>query len=277
MSMRLLAAVLVLLLPAAGIRLEGRHLVGRALLTMGYSSAAAQFLDDPAWRGAALYAAGRWQEAADAFGPGVALAYNRANALARAGRYAQALEAYDTAIDADPDNADAQFNKSLVAGLLAEASDHSDGVSAVLASSAASERRQGSRLPSAEGQTSGTGTGFAGTQEGSSSRAPQGGSKVGRRGTGEQTSSDSGAGQATGSASDAAGAGRSGGVMVDVAGMIRARDRRYSRMLEVRSVEPTAQWLSTLPDDPGQFLKLRILAEQARRKARSAVDRRDDD
>ena len=34
-------------------------------------------------------------------------------------------------------------------------------------------------------------------------------------------------------------------------------------MLEVRSVLPTEEWLATLSDDPGKFLKLRILAEQA--------------
>jgi Ca-activated chloride channel family protein len=274
---RILATILVLLLPATGIWLEGRAVVGHMLLAIGWPSASASLFDDPAWRGAALYAARRWQEAADAFGPGAANAYNRGNALARAGRYAEALAAYEAALDADPDNADAVFNKSLIADLLAQAPDGSDGVSAVLVNSPATDRRQGVKVPSADGQVTGAGTGFAGTQEGSPARGPEGGSKVGQVGKGEQKSSDSGTGKATGSASDADGAGRNGGVMVDVAAIIQARNRRIARMMELRSVEPTAQWLATLPDDPGQFLKLRILAEQARRKEHPATNQRDDD
>jgi Ca-activated chloride channel homolog len=33
-------------------------------------------------------------------------------------------------------------------------------------------------------------------------------------------------------------------------------------------VLPTREWLDTLPDDPGRYLKLRLSAEQARRLAR---------
>jgi Ca-activated chloride channel family protein len=275
--MRILAAAVALLLPAIGIWLEGRTLIGHALLAAGYPAAAVRFFDDPARRGAALYAAGDWQAAAAAFGPTAANAYNRGNALARAGQLAQAIEAYDRAIDANPDDADALFNRALVAAALAQAPDNAGGISPALANSAASDRRQGSRFPAPDGQTSGAGTGFAGSQEGSSSRGPEGGSKVGRLGTDEQKSLDSGTGQATGSATDAEGAGRNGGVMVDVAAIIQARNRRVARMMEVRSVEPTEQWLETLPDDPGQFLKLRILAEQARRKEHPDAVQRDDD
>jgi Ca-activated chloride channel family protein len=272
--MKVIAAVLALLLPTCGLWFEGRTVLGRALLAAGWPSAAVQLLEDPAWRGAALYAAGRWQEAAEVFG--AASPYNRGNALARAGRYAEAIESYDRALDADPDNGDAVFNKSLVAALLDAQSDKPTGLVAGQANSTATDKRQGSRLPKADGEASGIGSGYAGGQEGSSNRGPEGTGKVGLLGGGEQNVSQSGAGQARGSATDAAGLGRNGGEMVDVAAIIRARNRRIARMMDVRSVEASEEWLATLPDDPGQFLKLRIRAEQARRKT-ARVDQRDDD
>ncbi len=270
--MRIVAAVLVVLMPCLAAFFAGRAAVGHGLLALGFPSASARLFDDPAWKGAALYAAGRWQEAADAFGP--SQAYNRGNALARAGRYAEAIAAYEVAIDRDPDDQDAVFNRTLVMALIAEAEDKPDGSRVGLVNSAATDQRRGAKVPTADGRITGAGAGFAGTQQGSSAQGPEGGSRVGQVGQGEQTP-DAGGGRATGSASDAEGAGRNGGVMVDVVKMIQARNRRAARMLELRSVEPTDDWLTTLSDDPGQFLKLRILAEQARRRENPSV--RDDD
>ena len=68
-----------------------------------------------------------------------------------------------------------------------------------------------------------------------------------------------------------------GGVQVDVAQTIRDLDRRVQRRMEARSVQPTVEWLSTLPDDPGRFLKLRILAEKARRTTQSSAAGQEDD
>jgi Ca-activated chloride channel family protein len=59
--------------------------------------------------------------------------------------------------------------------------------------------------------------------------------------------------------------------------MIRDLDRRTVRRRDAASVLPTVDWLSTLPDDPGRFLKLRILAEKARRKEHPAESAQDDD
>lgn len=69
----------------------------------------------------ALYRAGRFDEAAAAFASaGVddpRALHNRGNALARAGRLREALEAYDASLRLRPENTDTRFNRDLVARL----------------------------------------------------------------------------------------------------------------------------------------------------------------
>lgn len=82
-----------------------------------YAGAARRF-EDPKWRGSALYKAGRYEDAAAALGGVPGGDYNRGNALARAGKLEEAIAAYDAALQADPKDADALFNRDLVQQLL---------------------------------------------------------------------------------------------------------------------------------------------------------------
>lgn len=91
----------------------------RAFEREDYATAAERYAD-PAWRAAARYRAGDYAEAArelrehqdaDAL-------YNRGNALARQGKFDEALAAYDAALKAAPDLDDAQYNKSLIEDFL---------------------------------------------------------------------------------------------------------------------------------------------------------------
>lgn len=81
---------------------------------------AARQLDDPQWRGSALYRAEQFESAARAFAraQGPEASYNRANALARAGKLEDALSAYDAALESAPDMEDAQHNRDIVEALL---------------------------------------------------------------------------------------------------------------------------------------------------------------
>lgn len=90
---------------------------------------AAQILDDPAWRGSALYRKGEFESAAEAFAraDSPSAEYNRGNALARAGKLEEALEAYNTVLEAQPEHEDAQFNRDLVKQLLEQQQDQSGG------------------------------------------------------------------------------------------------------------------------------------------------------
>ena len=91
-------------------------------------AAAATILESPEWRGSALYRAEHYDEAAKVFeGADTVLAdYNRGNALARAGKLEEALEAYDSALDRNPDMEDARVNRQLVEDLLKQQEENSE-------------------------------------------------------------------------------------------------------------------------------------------------------
>ena len=87
----------------------------RAMDARDYA-AAAELFNDPAWKAAAQHRAGDYRGALDSLEPlGDSQShYNRGNALARLGRYHEAIAAYDRTLEERPDHADAKFNKELL-------------------------------------------------------------------------------------------------------------------------------------------------------------------
>lgn len=81
---------------------------------------AARLFEDPAWRGAANYRRGDYEQAA----ADLALLddpeshYNRGNALAHLNRFEEALQAYDRTLAMEPDHQDAIHNREIVQSLL---------------------------------------------------------------------------------------------------------------------------------------------------------------
>jgi len=89
----------------------------KRLLDKGQPGQAAELFEDPNWRGAAHFQSGEFGKAAAQFSDSDA-AYNRANALAKAGKLSEALKSYDEALTKRPDDDDARFNRELVQKLL---------------------------------------------------------------------------------------------------------------------------------------------------------------
>ncbi|WP_257284734.1 VWA domain-containing protein [Endozoicomonas sp. SESOKO1] len=110
---------------------QTRDQQGQKALQEGNPELAASLFDDPAWKAEALYQNQQFDESAStlSFPDDQAmepiLDYNRGNALARAGKLQEAIDAYDLALSQQPDMEDARFNRDLVEQLLQQQSDQS--------------------------------------------------------------------------------------------------------------------------------------------------------
>lgn len=102
-------------------------------LNAGDAKQAAKLFTDPRWKGAAQYRGGDYEAALDTLSgsEGSDDWYNKGNALARLGRYKEAMAAYDRAIGLESDHQDAQYNRKLILQLMKQQQqkDQQDGKS----------------------------------------------------------------------------------------------------------------------------------------------------
>lgn len=93
---------------------------GVQLLKLKRPAEAARRFEDHQWQGVALYEAGDYAGAAERFAEGndAHAHYNRGNALAKSGALEAALDAYEQALERQPDLRPALTNKALVEELL---------------------------------------------------------------------------------------------------------------------------------------------------------------
>ncbi len=118
----LLCLPLLLVLPQPSYAFEFNDLwlrpdqQGQRLLEANKPAEAAQRFSDPQWQAQALYQAGDYNAAAERFAQGYSAVdhYNRGTALAKAGELEAALDAYDQALERQPQMPEALANKALV-------------------------------------------------------------------------------------------------------------------------------------------------------------------
>lgn len=86
----------------------------------GDAERAAEFFEDPQWRGAAQYRASDYPGSAATLAATEEIegVYNRGNALARSGQLEAAIAAYDEVLAVEPEHQDAIYNRDLVEELL---------------------------------------------------------------------------------------------------------------------------------------------------------------
>jgi len=107
--------VMILAAAAGGWSIGGGVPFARLTAGVGLGSIAAPLADDPFWEGILHYQDGRYDEAAESFRQaGSRASFNRGTALARAGRYREAIEAYTAVIARDPGDDEARANLALV-------------------------------------------------------------------------------------------------------------------------------------------------------------------
>ena len=93
---------------------------GQTLLQSDRAGQAASTFDDPSWRASAHYRAGEFAQAAENFSADTSATgqFNRGNALAKAGQLEDAQQAYQQALQQQPDFSDASSNLELIEQLL---------------------------------------------------------------------------------------------------------------------------------------------------------------
>lgn len=251
-------ALLIALFTGAGDSL------GHLLVSAGLPSTAAMLIRDPAWRGAALYSAHRWTEAAENFRVSRSpdSDYNLGNAFAQAGLYARAIQAYDEALQRDPDDDDARSNRALVVGLLeARETITEQRVEGAANAGATSFGKKTSGAPSDSEAKSTGGSGRASGRETDAAGAAGGRGEPGRARQAQQDGARRREGASQGTGINAA-VNRRG----DGAPLTLLEDRaRIENRNAAQSVQADRQWLAALSDEPGRFLKRRLAVEYARR------------
>ena len=225
---------------------------------------AAKLFQDPQWRAAADYRAGKYQAAVESLkGIDDAVAdYNRGNALARLGHLPEAVSAYEAALKRQPGFDDARHNRDLLEKMLKPP-----------------PQKNSSSSDGKQGKSGGTSQSSSG--KGKSSR----GSDQGKQG--QDQSGKPGAGQQNGAAQRQAGqrgadAKKSRDQAADQAKQAAKQDgRQADNGAEPNSAQKPAgtaqenpqeaaladrQWLRRIPDDPGGLWRRKFLYQYKRQQ-----------
>lgn len=238
---------------------------GAQLLEQGQASEAASRFSDPQWQGMAHYAAGDYAAAAERFAQfdTASAHYNRGNALAKGGELAAALDAYDSALEKQPDLDAARHNRALVEQLLQQQQKQKEQQQ---------QQNQQEQQPDAQaGQ---------GPQQASASPA-EGNDKQ----SGEQQASQGSKQKPTESPSSAAeerreqpaepkAEGEEPAATEQAAAQQPGTDKAPSAQQSTAASEGLSseqqqaleQWLRQIPDDPAELLKRKFWIEQQQRQ-----------
>ncbi|MCQ2048412.1 TPR domain-containing protein [Stutzerimonas stutzeri] len=226
--------------PANAFELEDlwlrRDQQGQRLLDAERPAEAAERFTDRRWLATARYQAGDYAGAAELFAEGNTAAdhYNRGNALARSEAFEAAIEAYDQALDLQPDLQAAQRNKALIEELLRRQQEQPEPEQEQNQQDEQTEEP----LPQPEQPQS---------QEAGSAHSPSP-----EDAQGEPSSEASGASQpstteATPETEEMDGS---------------AAQAQHEALPEQERQQAMEQWLRQIPDDPGELLRRKFLYEQ---------------
>ncbi len=224
---------------------------GQRLLQAQRPDEAAQRFVDPQWQGKALYEAGDYAAAAERFATGDSAAdhYNRGNALAKAGELEAALDAYDQALERQPELLAAQQNKALVEDALRQRETQQqpgDG--------AADEQQEPANAPSQANES-------APAQPAESNPAQP----AKPDSTGQDSENDQTPGNANGAGEDDVQPG-TGREATDDAEPVEPPRTAADLGTAAERQQALEQWLRQIPDDPAELLRRKFWYEQQQRQ-----------
>ena len=259
-------AGLLVVPPDAARALEWQDLWARpdqqaaAALARGDPAAAIGKAGSGQWQAPALYRNREFAAAAEVYGElaGADAHYNRGNALARAGRLRDALDAYDEALALVPDLEDALFNRSLVEELLRRGqSGRSRGERGEGGSGALGSEAMGPESFRPDEQAPGNGDPRGESRPPEMQEMQSG---VARSGSGTTTGrSDAESRDASNptQVAESGREGRQGDHPTALSGLTSELSAEQRQALE--------QWLRRIPDDPGGLLRRKFALDYRRR------------
>lgn len=239
----------------------------QTLLEQSKFEQAAERFDDPERRGYASYQGEQYEAAAQEFASlkSARSHYNRGNALAKLGRYPEALGAYEKALKLDQDHEDAQFNRDLLRKLLEQQQPQQ---------SSSEQQQQDSQQEQSQSEQQGQ---SADSQSGDSESSEQSAQQSSGTSGGEEETSTSDSEQAQQVDSETQDT-------LENSGRQKTRtakapengdDAKQSMATPADSeqgMSPEQQLLEMalrkIPDDPGRLLRNKLLREQQRRGTR---------
>ncbi|NWE50079.1 tetratricopeptide repeat protein [Pseudomonas gingeri] len=218
---------------------------GLRLLEQQRPLEAVRHFDDPQWQGLALYEAGDYVAAARKFAEGddANAHYNRGNALARSGELDAALDAYEQALERQPDLRPALRNKALVEQMLEE----KRARAAAEADKPADTTETGGEPP-ASAHDAQAGDAPPG-QQSNSTATPQDHTSPSGTESAETTTSPAGDNDVPGSE-------------LGDEQTTRPPLRNASQNIDGEQRQALEQWLRQIPDDPGELLRRKFWYEQ---------------
>ncbi len=132
MSARWILAASAAALIGLAAALGGADAFGRLALALGLPGPARALFQTPEWQATAAYRAAEFEAAAAGFARAPGADFNTGVALARAGRYAAALEAFDRVLAGDPADAEAKANFELIERIYAGTAISMDAAFAII-------------------------------------------------------------------------------------------------------------------------------------------------
>jgi Ca-activated chloride channel family protein len=208
-------------------------------LQEGDPATAARLFENTQWRGSARYRSGDFSGAVSDFTQDSSAAglYNQGNALARLGRYPEAIERYEQVLQDNPEQREAAFNKALLEKLLEQQNQQEQ--------TEQEQQDQQQQQQSQESQTSGSDQQQEqGEQEDEQQKSEQ------KPEESEQPSDDENAEES------------------------EAEENAAERDEKQEALE---QWLRRVPDDPGGLLRRKFQHETKQRLRQGDYSNREDD
>jgi Ca-activated chloride channel family protein len=225
---------------------QNRDQRGSLLFDQGAHDAAAILFNNPEWKASSLYRAGKYDQALQFWsedGTGDSQ-YNRGNALARLGRYEDAISAYQQVLDANPHHQDASYNKQLLEGLLEQQQKQQQQGQASENSQESGDSSQGQDTDEDQQQAQ------PGSNTNQADQQPEKNSAVQKPRSEQQDGTEIQATQARQPQSNEEGSGdKETGVEVG----------------EEMSEQAAIQWLRKIPDDPGGLLRRKFIYQYKNR------------